>query len=242
MHSKKNAKILIIVEGSGKDLGLMTKLLTIYGISNNHQIVSYNTNIYDLYQRMFFEDDPDSLDLLQVLKEHEKDETKKVIFDEHYSDIILIFDLDPQAPSFSPEAIIKMAQFFNESSDNGKLYLNYPMVESFYHMKSIPDPDYINYSVSLCDLPKGIYKSIVKRICRIPYKRFAQTKESCNTVILQNLEKTNILLQQPTTSIITDTCRILSAQLDFLKQKNILSVLCTCIFYIADYNLSLIIK
>ena len=69
----------------------MKKLLDIYRISADYSIVSYNTNIYNLYERMFFENDPESLDLLQVMKEHEPDEAKKQLFDRHYSDIILIF-------------------------------------------------------------------------------------------------------------------------------------------------------
>ena len=63
----------------------MKKLLDIYRISADYSIVSYNTNIYNLYERMFFENEPESLDLLQVMKEHEPDETKKRVFDRHYA-------------------------------------------------------------------------------------------------------------------------------------------------------------
>ena len=38
-----------------------------------------------------------------------------------------------------------MSCYFTESSEMGKLYLNYPMVEAFYHMKSIPDENYTSY-------------------------------------------------------------------------------------------------
>lgn len=37
---------------------------------------------------------------------------------------------------FTPEKIKRMSDYFVESSDMGKLYLNYPMVEAFYH--SVP--------------------------------------------------------------------------------------------------------
>ena len=232
----KNAKILILVEGAKTDLRLMKKLLSFYGISNTHQIVSYNTSIYDLYKKMFYENDPDSSDLLQVLKEHERDETKKALFNERYSDIILIFDLDPQAPDYTPEAITKMAEYFTESSDSGKLYLNYPMVESFYHMKSIPDPDFDQYTVSMEELIHRSYKSRVKKTCRIPYSNFASTKEECNLVISQNLEKAGFILHQPANLLPINTKDLLSAQLSYLQQNSQLYVLCTCIFYIADYN------
>ena len=234
--SNKKAKILILVEGAKTDLRLMKKVLDFYSISDRHQIISYNTSIYDLYQKMFYENDPDSLDLLQVLKEHEKDETKKSLFDEHYSDIILIFDLDPQSPDYAPEVITKMADYFTESSDTGKLYLNFPMVESFYHMKSIPDPDFMNYTISMEELVNRTYKTRVKQTCRIPYKNFATTKEACDLIISQNLEKAKMILRHPRNSLPTDTRMLLAAQLSFLQSHSMLYILCTCIFYIVDYN------
>ena len=141
MNSNKR-QILVIVEGSKTDYNLMTHLLNVYGISQDHNIVAYDTNIYSLYNVVFATDDPDSIDILQSLKEHEKDSKKKRIFNQRYTDILLIFDFDPQDPNFSPQKILEMVNFFVESSDMGKLYLNYPMVEAFYHMKSIPDDDY----------------------------------------------------------------------------------------------------
>lgn len=46
-------KILVLVEGAKADVKLMDHLLSVYGINQNHQIVSYNTNIYELYDHMF---------------------------------------------------------------------------------------------------------------------------------------------------------------------------------------------
>lgn len=57
---------------------------------------------------MFADGDPESKDLLQVLKAHETDTNKKAIFDESYSDILLIFDLDPQDDHYSADKIIEM--------------------------------------------------------------------------------------------------------------------------------------
>ena len=235
-------KILLLVEGASRDKELMNHLLKVYGISASHQIVSYNTSIYDLYDRMFFDDDPEALDLLQVLKEHEKDPSVRAIFDEHYSDVILIFDLDPQAPAFASEKIIRMTEFFNESTENGKLYINYPMVEAFYHMKSIPDPDYNSYSVSMTELKEGNFKDRTKKICRIPYKRFAATKAECNIVINQNLQKAQILTQDSDRESLVCPLMsdILKVQIYSLVNEGLLFVLCTCIFYIIDFNPNLV--
>ena len=237
------SKILVLVEGEKTDCKLMQHLLSIYGIDSNHEIVSYNTNIYTLYNEMFKDDNPDSLDILQVLKTHEKDTEKKKMFDYYYSDILLIFDLDPHDSQFSPSKITRMLEYFQESSDMGKLYINYPMVESFYHMKSIPDEAYNSYFATLDELKKKLYKTRVASENRNhDYRKFAVNKDECNTVIKQNIEKAH-LISGFKNFVEVDTeeaLEIPSRQLTKLDQEQALSILCTCVFYIADYNSKLI--
>lgn len=62
----------MIVEGARTDVRLMKNLLTMYGISEEHNIVSYNANIYSLFNQMFRDMDPYEADLLQVLKSMKK--------------------------------------------------------------------------------------------------------------------------------------------------------------------------
>ena len=154
----------------------MTHLLDMYGISRNHEIVSYNTNIYTLYREMFADGDPDNMDIL------------------------LIFDLDPQAPDYSADKIKEMQQYFTESSDMGKLYLNYPMVEAFYHMEEIPDSNYPDRTATLEELKKGEYKTRVNKENRNhDYTKFAVDRGECNIVIRQNIEKGFWLTQEDST-------------------------------------------
>lgn len=232
-------KILFLVEDAKTDVRLMQKLLSVYGFDQKYEIVSYNTNIYTLYNEMFRDNDPADLDLLQVLKEHEKDPRKKPLFDQSYSDILLIFDLDPQDPLFTSDKIQRMTEYFVESSDMGKLYLNYPMVEAFYHMHDIPDAHFNEYFTTQEELSNGTYKQRVNQENRNRnYTKFAVTKEECNTVIQQNLEKARWLCNVP--DGIPDEISILSAELRYWEQQMI-SVLCTCVFYIPEYDPKLII-
>lgn len=228
------SKILVIVEGAKTDFNLMTRLLSVYGISETHQIVSYNTNIYTLYNQLPDSyDEYDNIDLLQILKEREKDESKRALLNERYSDILLIFDLDPQAPDFAPEKVIKMTSYFIESTNMGKLYLNYPMVESFYHMSDIPDEKYNEYVVALDDLKNKKYKQIVHNICRNgDYAKFASDKKECSIVIKQNLEKAKLMINNDEN--MPNSIDILNKQLDLLSSKKIISVLCTCVFILLN--------
>lgn len=240
------SKILVLVEGKKTDYQLMVRLLQIYGINDSHEIVSYNTNIYVLYNEMFRDSDPASMDILQILKEHERNPEMKRIFDERYSDILLIFDLDPQDPAFSADKIIEMASYFVESSDMGKLYLNYPMVEAFYHMRSIPDDRYYEYTASLNELQNHRYKERVTRENRNhSYTKFAVTKEECDIVIGQNIKKSWIVteteqLVDEMMQLLPNSVDILKAQIRNLEEQQLVSVLCTCVFYIVDYNPTLL--
>lgn len=151
----------------------------------------------------------------------------------------MIFDLDPQDGEFSAEKIMEMQQYFCESSDMGKLYLNYPMVEAFYHMSSIPDENYLQRRATLFELKSGSYKARVNLENRNRnYTKFAVDKSECNIVIRQNLEKGCILAERKS----PDLDYILKKQLFTIEEYQELYVLCTCVYYIYDFNPNLILE
>lgn len=237
----------MIVEGARTDVRLMKKLLAQYDIcGNDHDIVSYNANIYSLYNQMFRDMDPYTADLMQVLKEHEKDKDRKRLFDRKYSDVLLIFDLDPQDKQYSASKIQTMMKYFDESSDHGKLYINYPMVESFYHMKSIPDKNYDSYTVSIDELRDKRYKDRVRMESRgHDYSKFAVDKNECDIIIRQNYNKACMICgNDPTANDVLESFeqgdQLLTKQTDMLDREGRLFVLCTCVFYILDYNPGLV--
>lgn len=234
----KKRKILVLVEGAKTDVAVMQRLLCLYQIDVKYEIVSYCTNIYTLYQEMFEYNDPADIDLLQLLKSREPDSEKKSLFDDTYSDVLLIFDLDPHDPGFMPEKINSMAEYFVESSDMGKLYINYPMVEAFYHMKSIPDSDFDSYYATLDELLAGEYKARVNRENRNhDYRKFATSKEECTIVIMQNVSKAwKIVDDEPESYLLPEQIKVLAAQLNYIKSKRRVAVLSTCAFFIPEYN------
>ena len=175
-------KILLLVEGEKLEVKLIQKAFQEYKLDLNYSIYSYSTNIYDLYERMFKgnENDLDALDLLGVLKERDP---SNAILDEEFSDILLIFDYEPQDHLFSEERIKLMLNYFNESTDNGKLYINYPMCESFKHLKSDPDEEYINRVVDYSIVASGKYKELVGKETKYPTIR-DYSKEHFDSIII----------------------------------------------------------
>lgn len=252
MTKPNRRKILALVEGFKTEVALMENLFGIYLIEAKYEIVSYGTTIHTLYQEMFRDgaEGFDGLDLLQVLKARESDDDKKRIFDEKYTDILLIFDLDPHDPQFNAEHIQLMQEYFYESSDMRKLYLNYPMVEAFYHMNCIPDENYPDRKACLTELQDKTYKTRVQQeTLGNDYRKFIKSKNDCSIVILQNLSKALFMVTGQTVKwddILKSVssvgpCAVLEQQLQHLKTDGFLYVLCTCVFFILDYDPKLLL-
>lgn len=58
--------------------------------------------------------------------------------------------------------ILKMQKYFVDAADMGKLYLNYPMIESYQHLKTLPDQDYGARKIPVSLQPGKRYKALVK--------------------------------------------------------------------------------
>lgn len=240
----KRSKILVLVEGEVGEARIFQRLIHYFELETKYEIVPYKTNIYILCEEIFKEGQEEFLDIQQVLIERAKSEDEKTVLKQNFTDTILIFDLDPQDRRFDEERIRTMQNFFCESSDMGKLYINYPMSESFYHMMSIPDPEYNSRRIEK-DKIRG-YKSLVRRECfQKTYDAFATSREELNIVISQNLDKALLICGHDVMEGwgCIDHLEILKAQLENLKhEKPFVYILCTCVMYIYDYNSELIKK
>jgi hypothetical protein len=194
----------MIVEGERKDVRLMKKANELLGL-DNHSIVSYNTNIYELYERLLGDIKKDSLeenniacidpdlDLLQVLKEREHEKEKLEILNGDYTDIVLIFDFDPQDNRYKKDVLLALLEFFTESTDKGRLYINYPMVEGLYHLRKLPDYSFKNRKVTKDELVLHKYKSRVNN--ESMYSQFSQyNTDVLSDIIKENLRKMNHVL------------------------------------------------
>lgn len=136
------SRILIISEGTNPDKKIIEHLLKIYKNKTiEYQIETYDTNIYMLYQDIKNEyDDIEDIQIMTILKQRNDDFT----FDkEYFSEIYLFFDYDIHHSEFLGhensdilnEQLKEMLIYFNdETGDRGKLYINYPMVEAFFHV------------------------------------------------------------------------------------------------------------
>ncbi len=142
-------KILFIVEGKNDEVKYINRLFEKCNMSQKYEIVPYKTNLHNLADLLIKNDCLDeSLEIKNVLKELEDSEEEKIKLSHDFSDVILVFDFEPQQDVPRFESIRKLLKFFNNSTQNGKLYINYPMMQSYRHFDKLPCASFKNVTVT----------------------------------------------------------------------------------------------
>lgn len=227
--------ILFIVEGASTEPKLVKKISSVIG-EHQYSIYPYKTAIYELYEQLFADDD---LDLLLVLKENETDSGRRSILSKKYTRIYLVFDFDSQHHRYNHLKIVQLINYFNDSSDKGKLYINYPMMESHRHLSRMPDPDFVYRKIDVCQLSH--YKQIVGDFTFYSdLNRY--TYEIITNMIAHHMIKYMKLVFDSTTMPTYDDFKnwthdadlaLLSKQVEALEQ-GFIYVINTSIFYVVD--------
>ena len=152
--SKKKEFIAIISEGEKTEKQIINNLENNFTTFSNKIIfLSYKTNIYKLFKEIERDEDIDIISLLkerqikanEVRKDVQEIDVSNINSDD-ISQIYLFFDYDGHDPEYSNEKISQMIEIFNNETENGKLYISYPMVEALKHIKK-DNLDINNYLV-----------------------------------------------------------------------------------------------
>lgn len=238
-------KVLLVVEGEKAEPALLRRIFDVYDLNLDYEIVSYKTNMHVLYGDMFANGaDADMLSLTAVLKERESDPAKRAVLDDDYSDVLLVFDYEPHDSMFDPRHIKQMVEHFNESTDEGKLFVNYPMVEACRHFRSISDPGYLERRVAVKDVCR--YKELVgnETVCHDVRKL---SKSDFDAIVSMTVQKSLSMcgleydLSDPGESYDRiDLSRIAERQNREVEGTGSLWVLGTCLLFICDYSLGLV--
>lgn len=160
--------ILFIFEGEKREIQIHKTIQYLYFTENmtETRIVSYCSNIYALYKEMKQLDSFNGMgaDIVEILKTKERTQSyrTKPLHDikdsDAFSEIYLFFDYDikrqdqknHETVEDQNKCIKEMLNYFDNETEHGKLYINYPMIESIrYFKKSLPDNDYAHYTTDL---------------------------------------------------------------------------------------------
>ncbi|MBR5549399.1 MAG: hypothetical protein IKU71_06685 [Kiritimatiellae bacterium] len=166
-------KALLIVEGARLEPRFFSRLADV--LNMRVEIVPFCANIYQLYRKL--EEYGFNYDVKQALLEQNPTDEARVVLSRKYAYTYLIFDCDAQdrgkmlngVKNCELDEIVmsnygllkKMVAYFTDETDpdRGKLYVNYPMMESFRDADDFFDESYEQRMVDFANLDN--YKEIV---------------------------------------------------------------------------------
>ncbi len=166
--TKTRNQTLIIVEGVlEKDTVL--KLLSMCFPEMNLYLPNvhiYGTKIYDLYHMIEKEYGEDWFEQGMEINIPYLISKKLDIYPymdrRLFTNNILMFDYERHDILYTDEKIIKMQKHFCNVSEDGILFINYPMIEALVHMDKIPDSTFLSKKISVKLRPGKKYKNLAK--------------------------------------------------------------------------------
>lgn len=110
-----------------------------------------------------------------------------------FSQIFLFFDYDFQnrmGVQKLNQILDEMLEFFNDETGNGKLYINYPMVESLKYTKELPDGHYYEYVATRLECVEHKFKENAELFAYAMAKgyRFIDLSKTVKSDVLSNWE------------------------------------------------------
>ncbi len=183
--AKQTRIILCLTEGRKPDKSILLKALEHFFNAENTDVKFLGLNIYQLYRNIkdYSVDNELTVDTFAILQEislQMKNGDTNVLQEysrEEIAEIFLFYDYDGHATEaqtttdLGVSQIKEMLNYFSDETENGKLYINYPMIESFRHPikkdKELVDINmgstYKNWTTENCDkLLKGNFSKISK--------------------------------------------------------------------------------
>lgn len=228
--------ILFIFEGAKYEPALYEGIKNLFFSRSKGQVLcSFCSSIYTFYKRLK-EDFDGFADVVDVLKlEKQKVDPNNEIFNYKSSDfesIYLFFDYDFYWGNLDIKnaQVRELLEYFNEETDNGKLFISYPMIESIQYTKELPDNQFCSYKVDRNNSEGEVFKKEARQFCF--YKGYAYLKniENWQYLIQQNVCKANLLTKNknswPNQKEDVEQVPIFEAQLEkFVNPSNEVAIL-----------------
>ncbi len=227
--------ILFVFEGEKTEAQIFESLKSHFLKENKNTILcaSYNTVIYKLYKKL---KENRFIDLVEELRPNNLSKLSNILRDD-ISEIYLFFDYDPHATNASDAKLREMLEYFNSETENGKLYISYPMVEAIKHLKI--DINFQNTTIAIEKQILEKYKKFVNIQCDPCYFKIQDlTFEHWKTIIEEHCKKLNFIINDSFSfpEKIVEQLDIFNTQLNkYINQKNEVAVLSAFPILLLDY-------
>ncbi len=155
--------ILFVFEGAEREPRIFMTLERLFFGKEERLVCSFGNNIYELYRQLRAFDGEG--DIVSILRENNA-QLPSGVKSSDFSEIYLFFDYDFQNTNLNleemNERLREMLELFDNETDNGKLYISYPMVESLCYTKQLPDEHFVEYSISRRDCMERSFKDLAR--------------------------------------------------------------------------------
>lgn len=252
--------ILFVFEGKRREPNIFKTLEYLYFPKGQTIVCSFGNNIYELYRRL--SKLGDGGDVVSLLRELNKDNPDSPFSEgtksSDFSEIFLFFDYDFQNRNLSLSQMNKqlseMLKLFDDETNNGKLYINYPMIEAIRYTKSLPDTHFHEYSVSRANCHDKGFKFMAQQFSSYGNLDFivldlrttpnpdtiTMVKNNWGLLEMQNVLKANYLcnnkLEIPADKNSISQYKIFIAQqLEYIMPKNEVAVLSAFPIFLFEY-------
>ena len=252
--------ILFVFEGTRREPDIFRTLEFLFFPKGQTIVCSFGNSIYELYRQL--EKLDGAGDIVSLLRDINRDNPDSPFSPEvkssDFSEIFLFFDYDFQNKNLTlaqmNQQVAEMLTLFDDETENGKLYINYPMIEAIRYTKELPDDRYYEYTVSrraCCDngfkklaqqfSAYGSLDFIVLDFRREPSRRKCdKVKQNWDQLEKQTVVKANYicneLLSMPISKGTISQSKIFEAQLSkYINPKSVVSILSAFPLFKYDY-------
>ncbi|PWB14080.1 hypothetical protein DCO44_10995 [Acinetobacter sp. AM] len=190
MELNKNPEhILLVFEGESTEY-------KIYELLEKHQLgldkkilATFKAEVYQLYRQVIDE----GADLLLLLKD--KNPSLSNISQDNISSIFLFFDFDCHATQAEDLKIKELLDHFDNETEEGKLFISYPMVEAFKYFTHCDDlMNFLNFYVKRIQVP--MFKQISHQESDHRKTWQKMTKDDCQRIINMHCIKASYLVNK----------------------------------------------
>lgn len=235
----KESYILMVFEGENTEPQILENLKKYFLNESDKRIVKavYGTVIYSLYEEFFICDEFDEdLDLFTIIKEKLHSSGNDELNDisrGQVPEIYLFFDYDGHATNADLGKLQKILELFNNETENGKLYVSYPMVEAIKHLKEGTD------FKEIIEESNSSYKELVSQNCDEHLCHLRDLSfDDWDIIIQEHSKKANFIVNDDFVfpgQIFEQSERFNHQKEKFIKPYNKVAVLASFPLFLLDY-------
>lgn len=243
--------ILFVFEGGKAEPMVFDSLAKLFLTGEDVRVVTCEHDLPTLFSRLKKND----YDLFRSLplKENGIEIPEDVRMDTFFSQIFLFFDYDFHnriGVERVNEILEEMLEYFDDETENGKLYVNYPMIEALKYTKEMPDREYCGYVVSRAVCADHEFKGLAETFAYAGAKQYRfldlaktpadEVRHNWSLLSDQNVRKANWLItgvvSMPLEKSVINQAAIFEAQrVKFVEASDSVSILNSFPIFVYEY-------